>query len=308
MMTKPEPSLESASSSIPTGSGRSPLYESTSFHQKLVDKLRTFYVYGQTGRLTLTRRHGASSARLFFVDGTLVHLESTDPDCGTAPEEIDRTILKLLTWKNAEMEWVPDIFPETRTLANELSVLFRKIEKIEQSKRTQSWGSGTCRLMVAPGEGNSRLPLILNVITDSGQEHEFILLSERTVIGRDAGMADMVVPEATISRKHALLQIIESGTFIQDLGTRNGIYINGYRIDPHVFYPIAESDSVHLSNHRLMLQPESGIVSEVMQAKARHQLRRLKRHMQKWDSDQEDTPSAPFPANPELDETAAIPE
>jgi len=53
-----------------------------------------------------------------------------------------------------------------------------------------------------------------------------------TVVGRTAD-CDIVLDHASVSRRHALIQSRESGWYVTDQGSHNGIFINSMRIDAH---------------------------------------------------------------------------
>jgi pSer/pThr/pTyr-binding forkhead associated (FHA) protein len=50
------------------------------------------------------------------------------------------------------------------------------------------------------------------------------------VLGRSAAQADIVLPGERVSRRHAVLRTVDGSLYIQDLGSRNGTYVNGRRV------------------------------------------------------------------------------
>ena len=69
----------------------------------------------------------------------------------------------------------------------------------------------------------------LTVLTGPGIGTSFKIRSSRTVIGR-APTADLVVEDEGVSRRHGeVLSNAEDGFVIVDLGSRNGIYVDGER-------------------------------------------------------------------------------
>lgn len=50
------------------------------------------------------------------------------------------------------------------------------------------------------------------------------------IVGRDAGLGLSLISESTVSRKHAEMQRIGDGFIVRDLGSTNGTYINGLRL------------------------------------------------------------------------------
>lgn len=59
---------------------------------------------------------------------------------------------------------------------------------------------------------------------------EFVLPCGETVLGRDPS-ADVCVEHPSVSRRHARLSIEAGRARLQDLGSRNGTFLNGRRID-----------------------------------------------------------------------------
>ena len=53
-------------------------------------------------------------------------------------------------------------------------------------------------------------------------------LGDGAVIGRDAG-CDVQLCDPLVSRRHAVVLETRLGTFIEDLGSANGLYLNGDR-------------------------------------------------------------------------------
>ncbi|MET0540589.1 MAG: FHA domain-containing protein [Variovorax sp.] len=69
--------------------------------------------------------------------------------------------------------------------------------------------------------------LILMTKTNSPKQVE--LTAARTVIGRDVS-SDLQIDRPRISRRHAELSSTEEGTWIEDLGSSNGTFVNGRQI------------------------------------------------------------------------------
>ncbi|MHC4399486.1 MAG: SpoIIE family protein phosphatase [Planctomycetota bacterium] len=66
---------------------------------------------------------------------------------------------------------------------------------------------------------------------DRGREYE--LVDDDIVIGRDASCQIVIEPDL-VSRRHARLVFDNNGYFIEDLGSRNGTYVNRQRIGDRV--------------------------------------------------------------------------
>jgi pSer/pThr/pTyr-binding forkhead associated (FHA) protein len=50
------------------------------------------------------------------------------------------------------------------------------------------------------------------------------------VLGRDEG-CDIALEDPLTSRRHARIVALESGVVLEDLGSTNGVYLNGIRVN-----------------------------------------------------------------------------
>ena len=77
------------------------------------------------------------------------------------------------------------------------------------------------------------------------------------VIGRSRS-ADIRIPLRTISNNHALLvRRSEDKWMIKDLGSNNGIEVNGYKLDPEKRYVISPGDLVEMGGTKSTISPPS---------------------------------------------------
>ncbi len=53
------------------------------------------------------------------------------------------------------------------------------------------------------------------------------------LIGRDPERCDVVIPERQVSRCHARLTPYEHGVLLEDLGSKNGTFVNGEAVEQH---------------------------------------------------------------------------
>lgn len=70
----------------------------------------------------------------------------------------------------------------------------------------------------------------LVLVTKSGQQKVFPLTSGLVVIGRRRN-CDLRIPIESVSRRHCQIDISNGQVTIRDLGSKNGTYLNGRRID-----------------------------------------------------------------------------
>src|SRR6185503_1856143 len=68
----------------------------------------------------------------------------------------------------------------------------------------------------------------------------FLLKAERHVIGRDAASADLVLKAPAVSRVHA--EVVRDGRHfvVRDLGSRNGVIVNGRKVQSAELEPLDE--------------------------------------------------------------------
>lgn len=93
------------------------------------------------------------------------------------------------------------------------------------------------------------------------------------VIGR-APECDIVLSLPEISRKHAQLRATLGGVWIEDLGSINGIWVNGSRVQKGLFQP---GDELRLDTSRFMISTPGGdLNSERLPAAAAPQPARMK--------------------------------
>lgn len=75
---------------------------------------------------------------------------------------------------------------------------------------------------------------------DSGEE--FQLAMTATTLGR-APDNTITIPDGTISRHHARVELTEHGFTIVDLGSENGIFVNGERVTERL---LASGDQIEV--------------------------------------------------------------
>lgn len=79
------------------------------------------------------------------------------------------------------------------------------------------------------------------------QQGEFLLTKERTTIGRKLDN-DIQIENLAVSGKHALIITILDDSFLEDLQSTNGTYVNGKLIKKHA---LRDGDVVGIGKHEL---------------------------------------------------------
>lgn len=77
--------------------------------------------------------------------------------------------------------------------------------------------------------GEQRVHAFLTVMTGPNVGQMYRLAGESTV-GRTE-RADVVIPDHEISRRHARIRVLEGRVTVEDLGSTNGTFVNGNRVD-----------------------------------------------------------------------------
>jgi len=78
----------------------------------------------------------------------------------------------------------------------------------------------------------------------------FALTRLRTVIGREFG--DILLREdLNVSRIHLALIAEGRNLYLEDLGSSNGTFVNGIRIQPQKRYPLSDGDTIQLGDTKI---------------------------------------------------------
>ncbi len=71
---------------------------------------------------------------------------------------------------------------------------------------------------------------------------------ERFVIGRVSKMCDLAIIDVNVSRQHCAIEKREDGYYVVDLGSTNGVVLDGKKVNDH---KISEGEEFVLSSHRV---------------------------------------------------------
>ncbi len=75
------------------------------------------------------------------------------------------------------------------------------------------------------------------------------------VLGRDADVADIVVHESSVSRRHACLEITDEGLVVTDLGSTNGMRLDERRLSPYERQvPLHDGTTLSLGQARILIE------------------------------------------------------
>ena len=98
------------------------------------------------------------------------------------------------------------------------------------------------------------------LIVVQGKEpgRRFSLTRKRTLLGRSKD-CDLCLDSPVVSAEHARIVRSAEGFGIEDLGSTNGVTINGRRLGPDELQPIGHGDAVAISDHVLLFVDKSGV-------------------------------------------------
>lgn len=83
----------------------------------------------------------------------------------------------------------------------------------------------------------------LEVCTGTGGREFYELASDEMLVGRDQ-FCDIVLRNHTVSRQHARFVHASDGYYLEDLGSLNGTYVNGHRLEGRI--KLHDGDKIHI--------------------------------------------------------------
>src|SRR5918997_1937888 len=81
-------------------------------------------------------------------------------------------------------------------------------------------------------------------------QHDLELNEGTFAVGRNAS-CQLSLDDPLVSRRHALFEVTPPGVTIEDLNSRNGVIVNGHRIDAKV--PLSVGDRILIGSQELTL-------------------------------------------------------
>ncbi|MFA9445180.1 FHA domain-containing protein [Egicoccus sp. AB-alg6-2] len=99
-----------------------------------------------------------------------------------------------------------------------------------------------------PGTG------MLVVVRGPNAGARFLLDHDPVTVGRHPD-SDIFLDDVTVSRRHAELGVGPEGALVRDLGSLNGSYVNGERVDERL---LATGDEVQIGRFKLLFVGDGG--------------------------------------------------
>lgn len=95
--------------------------------------------------------------------------------------------------------------------------------------------------------------MFLQFTNMDGKRQEVLLTGRTSLTFGRSQEADISIPETKISRLHAEIRQWDKDFVIKDLNSRNGILINGIRVEVAVLKP---GDVIHVGSHEFSVEQE----------------------------------------------------
>ncbi|NNE63717.1 MAG: FHA domain-containing protein [Gammaproteobacteria bacterium] len=98
--------------------------------------------------------------------------------------------------------------------------------------------------------------MVAKLITTSstGEKQEYLLTNETTTIGRKPGN-DIAIDNLSVSGRHAQVITILEDSFLEDLGSTNGTYVNGKLVKKHA---LENGDNITLGKYQITYHSSAG--------------------------------------------------
>ena len=161
-----------------------------------------------------------------------------------APDAVSKEELYQRLW--------PDVFVEEANLKNlvaEIRAALGENARAPRFVRTVH-GFGYALRVDAPAASATR--------EDGRARHrilylarEFPLSEGENVVGRDEGLA-VVVPSGSVSRRHALVVVERERVFVSDLGSKNGTFVEGRRVEGRA--ELSDGDEIRVGSVPLVFR------------------------------------------------------
>lgn len=178
----------------------------------IADQIQVFSMARKTGEIRVC--NAPPPARLAMVDG-----EITDAQFGKL-EGLEAAIA-LIHLGDPPTEFVSGIKPPRRTIDVPYVQLLFEAARLRDEESNNGNGTNPRRAV------SVEFPTLQITVNGVLQTHSVIL--GHLTIGRSAD-SNIVIPDPSVSKKHAMIENMVVGVVLQDAGSTNGTYVDGERI------------------------------------------------------------------------------
>jgi hypothetical protein len=105
----------------------------------------------------------------------------------------------------------------------------------------------------------------LDVYWPDGPIDSYQLNKSNVAIGRSPGN-DVTIDATAISRYHVSISLRDSLVFLEDLGSVNGTYVDGRRLEPNAPQPLLGGEEIQIGEIRLIFHPHDDSPTQPMSA------------------------------------------
>jgi hypothetical protein len=207
----------------------------------------------ETGCLVII--HAESTVRLFVENGAVVH----------ACAEIDQGLPALeraLSFTEASHLWLPDAKPAVKPLSVDIAAFARKkslpqdihlakTSKVQESPAPVPVPLDRTRVTEPLPPAPKLTPYYL---LEEGRPATKLEIHKGTATVGRSESCDIILMDVQVSRRHCLLQITPEGLRVRDLGSSNGIHVNGQRVKEGL---LKAGDKLRIGNSVLEVYGES---------------------------------------------------
>lgn len=188
----------------------------------ITEQVQMLAAQRKTGELIVSNGH--CKGTLYFCEGQIV-----DAMCGTSHKRgFHGAACVLCMSDNPASEFLPTGPPDVQRTVNipTMAVLLEASRRMDEGERPCTMASANEAHQ--HNDGHPSVERFLRVILD-GREEYLPLTGSVARVGRDKE-CDVFVPHASVSRRHADLHRIGPIFILRDVGSRNGTYVNGRKI------------------------------------------------------------------------------
>jgi pSer/pThr/pTyr-binding forkhead associated (FHA) protein len=108
--------------------------------------------------------------------------------------------------------------------------LFRVVRVVLKEMRAPAEGAAVASGTVSKGRKQARL----RILEPPGHKGEVYALTDEVTVGRGGGCGIVLTEDQFVSTVHARLFRRGEGLYVEDLGSRNGTFVNGEQVQaPH---------------------------------------------------------------------------
>ncbi|NJK91400.1 MAG: FHA domain-containing protein [Blastochloris sp.] len=178
--------------------------------------------YGHTGRTgCFLVKHEEDLGKVHLMTGIIAHAE-------TSLLSGDAAMFEILSWPSPSYDWIESETPDHMTMSSVVQdFLLRFIQaqgsgELEQIRKESLLSQKTRNI----GNLEEEFSMSLEITSKELRPFTYKIKTRQVRIGRHADN-DLVLSDSSVSRKHAILVVNNDDILVRDLGSMNGISING---------------------------------------------------------------------------------